>query len=179
MRFERAFAMPSKATFSMQPVARLIERYAKPGLISVDPFAGSQSLASYTNDIDPSSQAAFHDDAEIFLRHLAQRGVAADVGFFDPPYSPRQISEHYRAAGRAVTASDTQNAALYRRVRDALHNLIRPNGVVLSFGWNSTGMGSRRGYSIEEILMVHHGGAHNDTICLVERLTAPTPTTES
>jgi hypothetical protein len=41
----------------------------------------------------------------------------------------------------------------------------------LSFGWNSTGMGQKRGYEIIEILIVAHGSAHNDTICMAERKT--------
>ena len=57
----------------------------------------------------------------------------------------------------------------HKRVRDALDPLITPGGVVLSFGWSSNGMGLGRAYQIEEILMVAHGGAHNDTICMVER----------
>ena len=39
----------------------------------------------------------------------------------------------------------------------------------MSFGWNSSGFGNTRGYVVEEILLVAHGGAHNDTICVVER----------
>ena len=41
--------------------------------------------------------------------------------------------------------------------------------VVLCFGWNSGGIGKTLGFELTEILMVAHGGAHNDTICTVER----------
>lgn len=41
---------------------------------------------------------------------------------------------------------------------------------LLSFGWNSCGMGE--GFELLEILLVAHGGAHNDTICLAERMIA-------
>ena len=40
---------------------------------------------------------------------------------------------------------------------------------MLSFGWNSGGIGKSLGFEIIEILLVAHGGAHNDTICTVER----------
>ena len=43
-----------------------------------------------------------------------------------------------------------------------------PQTVVLSFGWNSTGMGS--GFEPVEIMLVAHGGAHNDTICFAEKM---------
>ena len=39
-------------------------------------------------------------------------------------------------------------------------------------GWNSIGMGKSRGYEIVEILMVCHGRAHNDTLCVVDRKSA-------
>jgi hypothetical protein len=39
--------------------------------------------------------------------------------------------------------------------------------VVLSFGWNSAGMGDF--FEPVELLLVAHGGAHNDTICVAER----------
>lgn len=167
MRFARAFSMPSGETFSMKPVSEFIGRYA--GGISVDPFARNSALATYTNDLDPRTTAKSHEEAERFLERLAAEGVQADLAFFDPPYSPRQIAELYRGIGRLVHASDTQNGSLYRRVRDGLARIIAPGGVVLSFGWNSTGMGRERGFEIEELLLVHHGGAHNDTICMAER----------
>jgi hypothetical protein len=40
---------------------------------------------------------------------------------------------------------------------------------VLSFGWNSAGMGKKYGFEQIEIMLVCHGAAHNDTICLAER----------
>lgn len=58
---------------------------------------------------------------------------------------------------------------LYKRVRDAVDELLRPGGIVLSFGWSSNGMGKSRRYELEEILLVCHGGAHNDTICIAKR----------
>ena len=42
-------------------------------------------------------------------------------------------------------------------------------GFCISFGWNSNGMGKNRGFEIVEILLVAHGGHHNDTIVTVEK----------
>lgn len=166
--FGRSFAMPNAETFSIKPVAEFVRRYldACPGL-SIDPFARNKNLCHFTNDIDPSTRAQFHLDAEEFCRQPHLRPCT--LALFDPPYSPRQISECYKGCGIEVTTKDTQNAALYKRVRDALDPLIEPGGIVLSFGWSSNGMGKTRGYKIEEILLVAHGGAHNDTICIAER----------
>ncbi len=161
--------MPNAATFSVKPIGDFVQAYLACSESSVDPFARNRGWATYTNDIDPSTSAQYHDDAEAFLISLGARRVAVDLALFDPPYSPRQISEHYKAAGREVSEEDTQNGRLYRRVRDALDRLILPGGVVLSFGWPSVGMGVGRGYSLIETMLVAHGGGHNDTICIAER----------
>lgn len=169
--FSRYFAMPSRETFSIKPIRNFVDRYMARSCCSVDPFARDQR-ATWTNDLDMATKADHHMDAEDFLKRLHGRGVAADLVIFDPPYSPRQISDCYRSVGLEVGRLDTQSARLYRRVRDAINPLVQAGGVVLSFGWHSNGMGSKRGYRLEEILLVAHGGAHNDTIGIAERKVA-------
>lgn len=164
--------MPNSDTFDVIPIANFVKRQLAVSKISVDPFARNRDWFSLTNDLNPKTLAKFHMDAEAFLLQLPY--ARFDLGIFDPPYSPRQISECYKSIGLAVTGEDTQNARLYKRVRDAMAPLIAPSGVVLSFGWNSQGMGQSRGFELEEILLVAHGGAHNDTICLAERKVSKT-----
>ena len=169
MLMTRIFAMPSADTFSVGPIGDFVQRYLRASKVSVDPFARNKTWATFTNDLSPDTSAQFHMDAEDFCRRMAADGVKADLGLFDPPYSPRQISEVYKSVGREVGMAGTQNGALYRRVRDALDTVMAPGAVVLSFGWNSAGMGVKRGYEIIEILLCAHGGGHNDTICVAER----------
>lgn len=169
MRFNRVFAMPSSETFSIPPIGAFVQAYLRHMAPSADPFARNKNWATHTNDLNPQTSAQHHLDAEDFCKLLGQQGVQLQLGIFDPPYSPRQISECYKQIGREVSTKETQNAALYKRVRDALDPLIVPGGRVLSFGWSTNGMGKIRGYEIEAILMVAHGGAHNDTICMAER----------
>jgi hypothetical protein len=161
--------MPDAETFSIKPIGDFVRAYLACARVSVDPFARNRQWATYTNDINPNTAAASHQDAEAFIRVLATRGVRADLALFDPPYSPRQISEHYKEAGLPVGATDTQNGRLYKRVRDALDEIMAPGGIVLSFGWQSAGMGIGRKYELLETLLVAHGGGHNDTICIAER----------
>lgn len=167
--FSRHFAMPSAETFDIRPIGEFVRGYLARSTVSIDPFARNRDWATYTNDINPSTTAQSHQDAEAFIRKLADDGVKADLAMFDPPYSPRQVSEHYKAAGVQVTGEDTQNGRLYRRVRNALADIMLPGGVVLSFGWQSVGMGIGRGYDLIETMLVAHGGGHNDTICIAER----------
>lgn len=164
--------MPRADTFSSPPIAAFIQRYLwEWDQVSVDPFARNSQLARYRNDLDPNTTAEWHEAAEVFLIALWAAGVRADLVLFDPPYSPRQIAECYRIAGRPVSQADTQNAALCRRVRMEIERIVNPGAVVLSFGWNSTGMGKE--WETLELLLVCHGGAHNDTICLAQRRRAP------
>lgn len=165
--FSRHWAMPSRETFSVKPIGQFVQKYLKESKRSVDPFARNNQWATDTNDINPATTAQCHMDAEEFLKRCAQFGFAYDLAILDPPYSPRQISDCYREIGRHPTAVDTQNATLYARVRRALRPLLLPGAVVLSFGWNSTGMG--KGFDLIEVMLVSHGGAHNDTICIAER----------
>ncbi len=163
----RAWAMPSADTFMVPPITAFVQRWWRSP--SVDPFARNSMRATYRNDLSPDTKAEFHLDAVDFLDLMAARGVRAELIVFDPPYSPRQVAEVYQSIGQSATTTDTQTAALYRRVRDGLDRLLVPGGIALSFGWNSAGFGRHRDYRIEELLLVSHGGAHNDTICLAER----------
>jgi len=161
--------MPSHDTFSVSPIGRMVRRYLKDSRVSVDPFARNKRWATFTNDLNPTTKAEHHMDAEDFLNMLATQGVKADLVIFDPPYSPRQISECYKSIGLEVGMKETQSALLYQRVRDSIAKICAPESVVLSFGWNTVGMGKRHSFQPIEIMLCCHGGAHNDTICLAER----------
>lgn len=169
MKFSRVWAMPNANTFSVKPIGEFVRRYLAESRVSLDMFARDKRWATHTNDLNPATQAEHHMDAEEFCVLMAKRGLKVDLAIFDPPYSPRQISECYKSIGLEVGMKETQNSALYARVRTALDPLVADSGVVLSFGWNSAGMGVGRGYEILEIMNVCHGAAHNDTICMAER----------
>jgi len=169
--FSREWAMPSHDTFSIFPIGAFVQRYLKGSKRSVDPFARNNRHATFTNDINPNTAAEHHMDAVAFLEHLSSQGHdgTIDLAILDPPYSPRQITECYKEIGVKVSMTDTQSAVLYQKVRHALFPLLTPTATVLSFGWNSVGMGSGMGFEPLEYLLVAHGGAHNDTICVAER----------
>lgn len=153
--------MPDRHTFSIKPIGEFVKRYLALSAVSIDPFCGEKRWATHCNDLERDKV-----DAEVFLRGLT---CMADLLIFDPPYSPRQISECYKSIGLEVGMKETQSALLYKRVRDAAMPLLTPDATVLSFGWSSVGMGKKRGFEIVEIMLCCHGGAHNDTICVAEK----------
>lgn len=167
MVFNRIWAMPNHKTFDIKPIKELIEKWLdSEGGVSIDPFSNSNKLATITNDLDPESNAEYCMDALDFLR--MQKNSSIDVVLFDPPYSPRQVSECYKKLGKTVNMQTTQSS-FWSKMKIEIARCLKPTGVCISFGWNTNGVGKTRGFVIEEILLVPHGGAHNDTICLVER----------
>jgi len=165
----RVWAMPDPCTFNIPPIRALVKSYLHKSKVSVDPFARNKRWATHTNDLNPETAAEHHIDAEEFLFSLRDKGVNCDLALFDPPYSPRQMAECYASIGKIATTEDTQNAALYRRVRHALSQILTPDAVVINCGWNSSGMGTQYHMGIIEFLIVCHGSGHNDTIVTVER----------
>jgi hypothetical protein len=161
----RVFGKLSHATFTIKPIREFVMRYVGDGKLWFDPFAGANSPAESTNDWNPEMPTDLHLPAEeaVKLVEGPLRGV-----IFDPPYSYRQVTEHYKAVGRKATQRDT-SYNFYRRVMEPLAEEIEIGGYALSFGWNSNGFGKSLGFEKVEILLVGHGGHHNDTICLAER----------
>ena len=166
MIINRTWAMPNSKTFQIKPIRELLEKYITPFDEVVDPFANDSVFGTITNDLDPSCQTDYHMDATEFLKMLDSN--IADIVLYDPPYSPRQVSECYRKFGMTVDMTTTQ-ASYWSKQKEQIARIVKPNGIVITCGWNSGGIGKKHGFEIEEILLVAHGGVHNDTIVTVER----------
>jgi len=159
--------MPNKWTFKIPPIAVLICHYVGDGKDWIDPFAGMYSPAEFTNDLNPEMPSKYHMDALEFLTSTETYSGAGIL--FDPPYSLRQVKECYESLGRNFTMQDSQDVGRWTGIKKEIARIIRPSGYVISFGWNSQGVGKQNGFEIVEVLLVCHGAAHNDTICTVER----------
>ena len=145
MEITRKWAMPNKRTFTINPISEIICKYKDEGLwLDPFPFPYKEDALKYLS--------TFKDDC-------------ADGVLFDPPYSPRQLKEMYGGAGLAY---DTKSS-YWSNLKNEITRVMKKDGVVISFGWNSMGMGKNRGFKIIEILLVPHGGSHNDTIATVEK----------
>lgn len=105
-------------------------------------------------------------DALDFLKKLDDE--SADVVLYDPPYSLRQRVECYESVGVTPTMEHTK-ASWRGNQLDEIARIVKPRGYCLSFGWNTNGVGKKRGFEIIEVLVVAHGGSHNDTLCTVEK----------
>ena len=142
MIISRTWAMPNKKTFTIKPIRELIDKWVVESE-ALDPFPFEYS-----------------EDALDYLKRQTPKRYA----LFDPPYSPRQLKECYKGKGNFDTKAST-----WSTWKNELSKKILPGGICISFGWSSQGMGKNRGFVIKEILLVAHGGMHNDTICVVEQ----------
>ena len=169
--FRRTWAMPNKWTFSIKPIAELLDRYVGDGKGWVDPFAGKLSPAEMTNDMSEDSIATWHLDAFDFVDCLD--GQVFNGCLFDPPYSMEQIARSYKSVGKSSKLAYTKDAfcdptGSFKKVKDEIGRRVIPGGLVICFGWNSNGFGKGRGFVMIDGLVVAHGGHHNDTIVTVE-----------
>lgn len=169
MEINRQWAMPNSRTFDIKPINELIIRYVSNvpsnGII-VDPFANESKIATITNDLNESYDTTYHMDATDFLKMIDSDSV--DLVLYDPPYSPRQVSECYKKFGKTVDMKTTQ-ASYWSNQKKEISRILKNAGFCITCSWNSNGIGMKYGMEIVEILMVAHGGWHNDTIVTVER----------
>lgn len=164
MQINRVWAMPNSKTFQIKPIRELINKYAY-GVI-IDPFANDSKVGTITNDLDEQYDTDYHMDALDFLKMFGDNSV--DTVLYDPPYSPRQVSECYTSLGKTVNMQTTQ-ASYWSKQKEQIGRIVKKDGIVFTCCWNSGGIGNKYGFEIEEILLVPHGGWHNDTIVTVER----------
>lgn len=164
MIIERKWAMSNKNTFDIKPIRDLIFQ-EKPDGLCIDPYANKNKIADITNDLNKEYDTNYHLDALDFLKLFGVCSV--DCVLFDPPYSPRQAAECYHNFGVEVT-NETTRASFWSNQKKEIGRIVKVGGKVITFGWNSGGIGSKHGFEITRILLVPHGGWHNDTIVTVE-----------
>jgi hypothetical protein len=166
MIIKRIWEMPNSNTFEIKAIRNLIYKYMKTDYYSIDPFANKSRIARVTNDLNPEMGCDYSMDALDFMKHFEDNSI--DFLLYDPPYSLRQVSECYKSVGIEVTTETTQSSWRSRHI-DEISRIMKADGIVMCFGWNSAGVGKVRNFDMIEILLVAHGGSHNDTIVTVER----------
>ena len=143
MKIERVWAMPSHKTFTIQPIKKFLAEHLGENFVDPFPFPFTKDALEYLKTFPDAS-----------IEKLA----------FDPPYSPRQLKEMYGSAGLDYTT----NASYWSALKKEIGRITKKGGKVVSCGWNSGGIGKKYGFEIQNILLVPHGGQHNDTIVTLE-----------
>ena len=144
IKFERVWAMPNKRTFQIKPIKDLLSEEFNNNYLDLFPYP-------------------YLMDAMENLQLIPDESI--DRLAYDPPYSPRQLKECYDDLGMSL--HDT-TSKVWSDWKKEIARVMSPGGKVISFGWSTNGIGKTLGFQIIRILLVAHGGNHNDTICTVE-----------
>lgn len=178
LKISKEWSMPNSETFKMKPVRDFILKKTiklPKNAVIIDPYARNKPMAEYftdfkyiTNDLDETCPTDYHLDSQEFLETFEDNSV--DFILFDPPYSSRQLSESYTKLEKSVTFQDTQSS-FWAKQKQEIARILKPTGACITFGWNSGGIGKSLDFEQKEILLVAHGGWHNDTICTYEEKT--------
>ena len=139
MKIERIWGYPSKNTFSIKPIADILSEEVTDGFW-VDPFANNAKIATVTNDLNTDFDTDYHLDALDFLKMFPDNTI--DGVLYDPPYSTRQISEVYKGVGLPVNKETTQSTFWIKQKKE-IARIVKIGGKVISFGWNSGGIGKK------------------------------------
>ena len=125
IRFERVWAMPNSNTFDIPPIRKLIDEEVDTTLLWIDPFANTNRIARITNDLNPEYGTQYNMDALDFLKMFDDESV--DGVLYDPPYSPRQVSECYKGVGMNVTNRTTQ-ASFWSNHKKEISRIVKSGG---------------------------------------------------
>jgi len=147
----------NKYTFRSKKIKNWVEENCE-GL-TLNLFAGKTllNINEIRNDIREEMPADYHMDALEFVKTINE--PLFNTVLLDPPYAYRKSMEMYNGA---ITSP-------FNKLKNAIVKTLKPNGIVITFGYHSVSMGKGRGFKQEHILLLSHGGAIHDTIAIIER----------
>ncbi len=156
------FVMPNKWTFGIPYIKNYLEMLCADKRILL-PYAGMTRLrtpsASLYIDIDPDVKPDIVSDCkDILPKLLRNKDVNYDIVLLDPPFSAHQAIRKY----------GNKKMSDLSVIKDYCAEILSEGGVVVTFGFNSTGMGKKRGFIKDELHIFNHGGNHNDMFMLKE-----------
>ena len=150
---------PNRWTFQSDKIRGWVEQWLEGRVLNA--CAGKTRLQHdgeiVRNDIDEQRDADFHVDVTEIADHFDR--CSFDTIVFDPPYSEYQSTTKYN--GKSVGS-----AALAKR---QFHELLRPGGVVIQFGFTTTNMPMELGYQREAVAVFNTLGQMKDYLGTVDR----------
>ena len=123
-------------------------------------FAGRTRLNidEVRNDLDKETNPDFNLEALDCVHQWDKPEF--DTIILDPPYSYRKSMEMY--GGR--------KASKFKMIKDHIPSILRERGRVITYGYHSVSMGTKRGFRPYKVAIFSHGGAIHDTIATIEEL---------
>lgn len=150
---------PNSWTFNSRKIREVVEFHLEGRVLNL--FAGKTKLDHddevVRNDLDTERDADYHFDAMKVGEYFDENSF--DTVVLDPPYNARKSREKYNGEYKGKLT----------HAKDQLKNIVKPGGVVITFGYATTGMSKSRGFELEHVYVINHKGDHNDTLFTVER----------
>ena len=146
---------PRRYMFEQHLLRDFVEGWCKGKVLNL--FAGKVKLSVDEVRIDLSNE--FNPDYNIdALDFIKSTDLKFDTVIYDPPYSLRKSMTKYN--GKIASSS------LW--IKEELPRVLNKEARIITLGYDSVGMSESRGFKKIALYLVCHGGAHHDTICLVE-----------
>lgn len=146
---------PKKWTFEQLKQRSWVESYCRGRVLNL--FAGKTRLSVNEYRVDISSDYA-PDSCGDALEFLSDTDMIFDTVLLDPPYNYRKAKDKYN--GRFIGSLP--------KIKNAINRILVDDGRVISLGYDTVGMGNKRGYKKIAVCVVCHGGDHKDTLIVVE-----------
>lgn len=160
MKFTYLKTLLNKYTFKVAKIKSFVESVCEGKTLNL--FAGliKLNIDEVRNDVRADMAADFHMDAFEYVNLVVNKTFDKyGTILLDPPYSYRKGMEMY---GGKMTSQ-------FNKLKDVLPKILNPKGIVITLGYHSVSMGKVRGFEVEHICLMSHGGAIHDTIITVER----------
>ena len=144
-------------TFKNKRVRKWLEQNVEGKVLNL--FAGKYKLQcdEIRNDIRHDMPCDYHMDALEFVKRWG--GEKFNTIILDPPYGYRKSMTKYEGAVSSP----------FNQIKNEIGRILLPHGLVITLGYHSNVMGKTRSYKQEHILLMSHGGAIHDTVCVIER----------
>lgn len=143
--------------FSMPVVQHLIQKTLRKikgnhKIRIVDPFARNHrqtGCITVSNDLNPNIDCMYNLEMNDFGELVKEKVLQGDMPkfdliFHDPPYSLRQLKDHYDNIGCDLKKWQTND--MWGKGQDALAECLKVGGYAISLGWHSHGYGKKRGF---------------------------------
>jgi hypothetical protein len=150
--------MLSRWNFEYEPARSIVEEYTSGRTLNA--CAGKTKLQHdaeiVRNDLNPDRDADTHYDVAEIADHFP--ACSFETVIFDPPFDEKQAETKY----------DGLHAMDVCAALEQFNELVAPGGHVISFGWNSWGMGSFSAFERIETTLLQRGPIHRDVIVTVD-----------
>jgi hypothetical protein len=160
VNFTYLYQQPARYTFEMPKLKSWVESWCTGKTLNL--FAGKTllSIDEYRVDSDKDMPADYHGDAADFVETTDMRFQTV---ILDPPYNLRKSREKYQ--GRYIGS--------LTKIKRNLPRILDIGGRIISLGYDTVGISNRNGFKKLAIVVVCHGGDHNDTLGVVEEYYQP------